>query len=225
MTPLQPTPRRAVVVGATGLVGGHLVEALLDDPGVARIVAPGRRPVDRWRGRGDVVTPVVDFARLDTSAFAGDQVFLCLGTTMRKAGSREAFRGVDFDAVVASAKAALAGGARDAFLVSSVGAGPRARGFYLRVKSEAEEAVAALPFRSVHVFRPSLLTGARAETRPTERVAELLGTLAGPLMVGPARRYRPIAAATVARAMARTAARPGEGLRVHESDEIQALGA
>jgi len=214
-----------VVLGATGLVGGHLVEALLADAGVTRVVAPGRRPVDRWRETGRVETPVVDFAHLEPSAFSGDQVFLCLGTTLRKAGSRAAFRAVDFDAVLASARSALEAGARDAFLVSSVGAGPGARGFYLRVKREAEEAVAALPFRSVHVFRPAILTGARSESRPVERAGIVLATMGAPFMVGRARRYRPIAAVTVARAMARVAVRPGEGVHVHESEEIQILGS
>lgn len=231
MTAQAPVRRTVVVVGATGLVGGHLVDILAADPSVTGVLAPGRRVTDRWRAVDKVVTPVVDFASLDASgdaskdAFAGNQVFLCLGTTMRKAGSREAFRQVDFDAVLASARAALAHGADQAFLVSSVGADPGARSFYLRVKGEIENALAALPFRAVHVFRPSVLTGSRGESRPGEHLGIALGTLLSPLMVGAARRYRPIAARTVARAMARSAASsPAAGRHVHESEEIAALG-
>lgn len=227
MTAQAPVRRSVVVVGATGLVGGHLVDILAADPSVAGVLAPGRRVTDRWRSVDKVATPVVDFASLEASedAFAGNQVFLCLGTTMRKAGSREAFRRVDFDAVLASARAALAHGADQAFLVSSVGADPGARSFYLRVKGEVENALAALPFRAVHVFRPSVLTGDRGESRPGERLGIALGTLLSPLMVGATRRYRPIAARTVARAMARSAASPpAAGRHVHESEEIAALG-
>lgn len=218
------TRRRAVVVGATGLVGGHLLEELASDPGVPTIVAPGRRAWTPGVEGVEVTTPVVDFARPDPAAFAGDQLFVCLGTTMKRAGSREAFRRVDHDAVLAVAGAALEAGARDCLVVSSAGADPSARGFYLRVKGETEVALATLPFRSLHLFRPSILTGDRGESRPAERMGILVGSLLSPLMVGPARRYRPIAAAVVARAMARAAADPGEGRRVWESEEIAALG-
>lgn len=218
--------RRAVVVGATGLVGGHLVEILAADPTVHRVLAPGRRPNPRWRDVAKVESPVVDFRTLGGAgdAFEGDLLFVCLGTTRKKAGSRDAFRQVDYEAVVASARKALERGALHAFLVSSVGADPRARNFYLRVKGEAEEALAALPFRSVDVFRPSILTGDREESRPAERLGIIATSLLAPLMVGPARRYRPIAARVVARAMARVASRPTPGRYVHESEEIAELG-
>jgi uncharacterized protein YbjT (DUF2867 family) len=217
----------AVVLGATGLVGSHLVEILGSYPGVSLVRSPVRRPVERWGSEEKVVAHLVDFDHLDRTpeAFAGSQVFLCLGSTLRKAGSREAFRRVDFQAVRDAAEMACRQGARDAFLVSSVGADPRARGFYLRVKGEAEDAVAALPFTSVHVLRPSVLTGQRSERRPAERASVLLGTILSPLMVGPSRRFRPIAARTVARAMARLAAAPGQGIHVHESEVIATLGA
>lgn len=191
------------------------------------VVAPVRRPVPSLEARPRVRAPMVDFDAL-ADGLAGarvDQVFVCLGTTMSRAGSQEAFRRVDHDAVVAALRAGLDAGARDAFLVSSLGASPTARSFYLRVKAEAEEALLALPFRSAHVFRPSLLTGDRDEARPAERLGTLLGALMSPVMVGPARRYRPIAAGVVAAAMAATARRPRVGRRIHESEEIARLGS
>ena len=144
---------------------------------------------------------------------------------MKKAGSRSAFRDVDLHVVEAAARAALKSGAQDAFLVSSVGADASARSFYLRVKAEAERAVAALPFRSAHIFRPSVLTGPREESRPGERVAIAAGRLLAPLMVGTARRYRPIEADVVARAMVSVAGSPGAGVHIHESEVIAGLGA
>ncbi len=215
------------VLGGTGLVGDHLVRLLAGDPEVREVLAPVRRVVRRWDDLPTVHPLLVDFDDLVATApeWVGDQLFLCLGTTMKKAGSREAFRAVDLEYTVDAARLAARGGARDAFLVSSAGADPGARTFYLRVKGEAEEAVAALPFRSVHLLRPSLLTGDRTEFRPAEQLGALVGSLLAPLMVGPLRRHRPIPAATVARAMVALAADPGEGRHVHESDALAELGA
>lgn len=226
MTGTAPPPgRTAVVLGGTGLVGGHLVRILAADAAVALVRAPVRRPTHAFDGLG-VESPVVDFGTLGATSelLACDQLFVCLGTTMARAGSRQAFRRVDFDAVVAGAEAAVSGGAQAVFLVSSVGADPASRSFYLRVKGEAEQALAALPVRSLHIFRPSILTGARREFRAGESVGILLSTLASPFMRRGLRRYRPISAEAVARAMARVASAPEPGRHVHESEEIAALG-
>ena len=171
--------------------------------------------------------PLVDFHDLaaDVEAWSGEQVFLCLGTTMKKAGSREAFRRVDHDLTLEAGREACRAGARDAFLVSSSGADPDSRVFYLRTKGETEAALADLPFRSVHLLRPSLLTGDRDEIRPAEQMGALVGSLLRPLLVGPLRRFRPVAASVVARAMVALARDPGEGRFVHESEEIEELGA
>jgi len=215
------------VLGATGLVGDHLVRGLARESDVAEVLAPVRRTVPRWGDLPSVTPAMVDFDALEASADAwvGEQIFLCLGTTMKQAGSREALRRVDLEYTLEAARLAVDRGARDAFLVSSSGADPDSRVFYLRTKGETEERLAALPFRSVHLLRPSLLTGDREELRPAERVGALVGSLLAPLMWGPLRRHRPIEAVSVARAMVRLAADPGQGRRVHESEEIQALGA
>lgn len=204
-----------------------MVAELAASPEVSVIVAPLRRAADLGIEDARLRAPIVTFGALsrDAKALAADQVFLCLGTTIKKAGSRLAFRAVDHDTILEAARVAASAGARDAFLVSSLGADPTARGFYLRVKGEVEAALSELPFRSLHVFRPSILTGARAESRPAERAGILLGSLLAPLMVGPLRRYRPIPAAVVARAMVRASRDPGEGRIVHESEEIADLGA
>jgi len=218
--------RIVVVMGATGLVGGHLVQVLAADETVEKVVAPVRRAVTDWVHQRRIEAPVVDPDALSQSArrFQGDQVFICLGTTMKVAGSKDAFRRVDFDYAVESARLAVESGARDAFLVSSVGADSGAKVFYSRVKGEAEAAVSALPFRSVHILRPSVLVGDRKESRPGERLGIAVGKLLTPVLVGPARRYRPIEALTVARAMALLSRQPEPGVHVLESEEIVALG-
>lgn len=188
-----------------------------------RVAVPVRRPVSAWEDVPDVVPVRVDFDDLarDAALWSGDQVFLCLGTTMRKAGSRGAFRRVDLQLTVEAARLAQEHGARDAFLVSSAGADPASRNFYLRTKGEAEDALASLPFRSVHAVRPSLLTGDRTEVRPAERIGTWVSSLLAPLLVGRLRRYRPIPAEVVARAMLRRSREPGEGWFVHESEELR----
>lgn len=224
--PSDRAGRRALVFGGSGLVGRALVRALLASPGVELVVAPARRADAPIPGDPRVRAPVVAFGRLAawSEDLTADQVFLTLGTTRRKAGSREAFRRVDFDAVLEAARVAREAGARDAFLVSSLGADPRSRSFYLRVKGEVERALSTLPFESVHVFRPSILTGPRIENRPAEKAGIVLAGLLAPFLVGPARRYRPVPAEVVARAMVRASERPGDGRFVHESEEIVRLG-
>jgi uncharacterized protein YbjT (DUF2867 family) len=154
-----------------------------------------------------------------------DDVFCCLGTTIRAAGSREAFRGVDFGYVVGAAQAAAENGARQLLLISAVGADPGSRVFYSRVKGEVEDAVGELPFRGTQIFRPSLLLGKREQFRLGERIAALALPLVSFLLVGPARKYRPIKASAVAAAMLKVATTEPPGVNVFESNRIAALAA
>lgn len=206
-------PRHALVVGGTGLVGTCVVDALLADATWSRVTALARRPLAR--AASNFASHVVDFAHLDLLTLPRiDDVFCCLGTTIRVAGSRAAFRRVDHEYPLAVAKAALAAGARQFLVVSAMGADPRAKVFYSRVKGELERDVAALPFHAVIVLRPSLLAGARTENRAGERLA--LAVLQ-PLRLLVPRNYRPIAARAVARAMVDCAKRDLRGFQVLES--------
>lgn len=211
--------RRAIVAGATGLVGREVVKLLLDDPDVISVVALTRQPLGIPHPK--LSEALIAFEHLeDFASPAVDDYFCCLGTTIGKAGSREAFRRVDFEYPVAIARMALAAGATRCFFISSAGADPTSRVFYLRTKGELEVELSRLPFATVVAFRPSLLDGDRAEFRPGERLAlALLRPLA---RVVPAK-LRPIGAAVVARAMV-TAARADEaGRYVVESDAIRRL--
>lgn len=225
------TPRPALVAGATGLVGRHLVSLLAADPGVPWIGLPVRRPIDpvalgTSSGQASKLRPVVvDFERLDVHAeiFRVSQVFVCLGTTLKQAGSREAFRRVDLEYALEVARRGLEGGAADLLVVTALGADERSRFFYSRVKGELENAVSALPYRSVALFRPSLLLGEREAPRPAERVAQAVAPLLSPLLPGPLARYRPVHAREVAAAMFAVARSPTPGVRIVESDEILRL--
>lgn len=214
----------AVLAGASGLVGGELLRCLIAEDAWEPILLFVRRELPAADGR--VSQKVVDFSRLLPSEIpSGSDVFCALGTTIRKAGSRAAFRAVDFDAVVNLARAAAGAGARHLLVVSSIGADARSRTFYTRVKGEMEEAISRLPIPGVSIFRPSFLSGERKEGRPMERLAIGVGELLGALPLAAIRKYRPIPAATVARAMARAAREGPKGVKVYESSRIHELGA
>jgi uncharacterized protein YbjT (DUF2867 family) len=218
----MPPPRTALIAGATGLVGRHTVQQLVASHRYQEVVAIGRRPVTLEHPK--LRQMVVDFDDLGGAAsMAADDVFCCLGTTMRKAGNREAFRRVDLEYPLRLATVALAHGASQYLLVSSIGANPASRSFYLRVKGELERALRDLLFRRLSVFRPALLLGPRAELRWGERLGAIVFRGARPLFVGPFRKYRPIEANTVARAMVKVAEAGTDGYRVVESDEIAAI--
>lgn len=216
----------ALIAGATGLVGRRLLDQLVGAAGYDRVVAVTRRPLDVQHPK--LVEVVADFAALDRlpEPLRGDDAFCCLGTTLRRAGSREAFRAVDHGAVLAFAWAARRGGARRFFAVSALGADPGARLFYNRVKGETEQALGVLGFDTLGIFRPGLLLGPRAEYRFGERLGAVGLALAAPLLIGGWRKYRAIPAARVARAMVRVAASDvmAQGTTVFESDAIQDLG-
>ena len=213
-------PRSALVVGATGLVGSKLVAALLADPDYDTVHVLVRRPFTRSHAK--LRMHVVDFAQLDGFAWPrANDVFCCLGTTIKAAGSQAAFRAVDHDYPLAVARGTLDRGARQYLFVSAMGADANSSVFYSRVKGELEAAIAALGFHAAIAFRPSLLAGDRAEHRLGERVA--LAVLQ-PLRWLVPRSYRPVADTAVARAMVDYAGRGLAGFHVVTSDAIQAFG-
>jgi uncharacterized protein YbjT (DUF2867 family) len=160
----------------------------------------------------------VDFDRLEDRPVDADDVYCCLGTTIRVAGSQEAFRRVDFDYPVALARAAARGGAKRLLVVSALGANRHSGVFYNRVKGEMEEAVRAAGVAKTYFFRPSLLSGPRTEPRLGERIGLAVGMLFGPLLG----RYRPIHADLVAAAMLRVA-QEDLPAQTFESERIRAL--
>ena len=217
-------PRTALVAGATGLVGGHCVTNLLASDRYASVITVGRRPTDRTHPK--LRQQTVDFTNLESAAgLAADDVFCCLGTTIGKAGSRDAFRQVDYGYPFALARATLGQGAQQFLLVSSLGADPDSRTFYLRVKGDLEAAIRNLPFTAALVFRPSLLLGERKELRLGERVSAVAMLGLSPLMRGRFSRLRPIQAADVARAMVRAAQLETDGYAVFESNQIADLAS
>lgn len=213
----------AIVIGATGLVGGHLIRLLLEDDEYVEIRTFVRRPSGVQDPK--LQEHVVDFDAIEewVDLINGDVLFSTMGTTLKRAGSKKAQYRVDFTYQFQFARAAAANGVGRYVLVSSAGADPGSRIFYSRMKGELEEAVKELPFQKIVILRPSILLGEREERRPAEKLG---GVLAGVVarIVPPLRKYRPIEAKSVARAMVEAAGSSGEGIEVHELDEIFALG-
>jgi uncharacterized protein YbjT (DUF2867 family) len=215
--------RTAIVAGASGLVGAHCLRRLLASGLHEHVVAFVRGPLNVTHKRLEQRT--VDYERLGRmSAFPRVQdVFCCLGTTMKKAGSEEAFRKVDFEYVVRLAETSLRTGADHFYLVSAVGSDPKSRVFYSRVKGEAEDSVAKLGFAGLHIFRPSFLLGHRPEKRPGEEFGIAAARFFSIALVGPARKYRPIKADTVACAMVYVASERPAGTHIYAADEMEGL--
>jgi len=204
----EPT-RHVLLFGATGLVGGHLLQQLLADDNFAQVTAVTRRPLPITHRK--LVNVVSDFSA--TSAPASikdvDAAFCCLGTTLKQAGGRAGFHAVDHDLVLRCANWARQLGVPHFLAVSAMGASASSPVYYNRVKAEAEAGLAALKFPRLTLLQPSLLLGERGGAfRPGEAIAIKLSPLIGPLMIGPLAPYTPVFARDVAAAMRVRALQP-----------------
>lgn len=224
-----------LLAGATGLVGGAVLRERLSDTGWnGRVIAPVRRTLHVSDPRVTGITAPLPDPAFDGELYAQvsdrlggaaiDAYISCLGTTLKSAGSREAFIAVDRELVLRLAKMSYDLGARRAIMVSSVGASRQSANFYLRVKGEVEDELAKIGFERLDLIQPGLLLGARNERRPGESFAQTLAPIYNPLLIGKKlRRYRAIDAADVARAIVRLSERTEPGQFVHEYDAILAL--
>jgi uncharacterized protein YbjT (DUF2867 family) len=208
----------ALITGATGLIGSQLIQLLLEDSYYGKVMAITRKPLDFQHSKLENL--LIDFDRLDESRnlLKADDVFCCLGTTIKVAKTKEAFRKVDFEYPVELARLTKSQGTAQFFLVSALGADKNSSVFYNKVKGEVEEAIQQVSFASVHIFRPSLLLGPRTEHRTGEDAAKWFFKFLGFLL--PAK-YKAVQSIKVARAMIHFAKANNTGFHIIESDEIQ----
>jgi uncharacterized protein YbjT (DUF2867 family) len=215
--------RSALLIGGSGLVGRHVLEKILASSAYGRLVSVGRRRIPASHTKLEqIVTDMGEFTRSQVTGDI-DDAYCCLGSTIKAAGSREAFRKIDFDTILRSARIAQDAGAKRFLLISSSGAAAKSLIFYLRVKGETEEAIQKLNFQATAILRPAGLSGERTTPRPAERVGTFIMNALKPLLMGPLRKYRMIAATDVAEAMVRLGLSQQLGPRILESDAIQAL--
>lgn len=209
------TPQHILLAGATGLTGEHLLDRLLNEPTVSRVLAPTRRPLSEHPRLENPVGELTEI--LPTLSGRVDIAFCCLGTTIKKAGSQDAFRAIDLDMVVAFGKRARELGARHLVVISAVNADRRSSIFYCKIKGQMEYALKAQDWPQLTIARPSLLLGERTEQRLAEQ-------LAGPLAKLIPGKYRGIEACNLARALWRLALEEQDGLRIVEAEELSKLG-
>ena len=213
----------ALLVGASGLVGGHCLQFLLEKSSYTRVVVLVRKPLSITHDK--LVQHVVDFSELETlgECLTADDVYCCLGTTIKKARTQEAFRKVDFDYPIKIAALAQHCGANQFLIVSSMGADPHSRIFYNRVKGEVEEAIGKISFTTINIFRPSLLLGERTERRTGEKTGAFIMSGLKYALTGPLRKYRAIEARDVAKAMVQVAQKNLKGVNNFDSKQIQEI--
>ncbi|WP_374585247.1 NAD(P)H-binding protein [Pseudoduganella sp.] len=207
---------KLLIVGATGLVGSEVLRQALASDQVSAVVAPARR---RLPPHPKLTAPVVDFDQLPTMEpwWQADAVICALGTTIKVAGSKEAFRQVDYSYPMAVARLARQHGTPVFVLNSALGADAGSGIFYNRVKGEVEHGLRSLGFPSLVIARPGLIGGARAEFRAGERVMQALLSVLGPLLP---RAWRINPAECIARAMLEAALHPQPGEHIITSDQM-----
>lgn len=215
----------AVVIGASGLIGSHLVSQMRADPFFDRV----RLLVRKWNGPSDGKLEIVevnfqDMQSLEQAIDDGDIVFCAIGTTMKKVkGDKAAYRRVDYDIPVNIAAICKRRGYKKFLLVSAVSANSRSSNFYLKLKGEVEESLKNSGFESIHIFRPSILLGKRNEKRIGESLAQLLGTAFSFLLRGSLSKYKAVKASDVAKAIIAASKTTQRGCIVHEYDSIMRL--
>ena len=211
---------KAVVAGATGLIGKFLIAELEKDSAYESVIALTRKAKENtvkttWK--------VIDFDskdELDNATKGADIAFCCLGTTMKQAGSKDAFIKVDYQYVVDFAKAAKQNNARQFSVISAMGADAKSKIFYNQVKGEMEEAIQNLGFSELIIFHPSLLLGPRDENRLGEKIGTILGKIFSPLLFGSLKKYQTIHVSKIAKAMIAVAKIKADRDRVLEYNGI-----
>jgi uncharacterized protein YbjT (DUF2867 family) len=216
--------KTAIVFGATGLIGNLLLEELTRSDNYTVIKSFVRQSTGITEQKVEEI--VTDFS--DTSLHAqnlsSDDIFICLGTTIKKAGSVSNMEKIDRDLPLDIARAASSAGVKGIAVVSSIGASAKASNYYLRIKGQMEEGIMQLPFSRKAIVRPSMLLGERKEKRTGEMVGKVVMTAVKPVLIGKLMKYRAIHGRDVARAMIAVMNNPQEKI-IFESDELQKLAA
>lgn len=221
----ETEPRVALLAGASGHVGRYVLDAALDAPDFGRVFAITRRPLGREHPR--LANRIVQFDKLESQlkGVTAQVALCCLGTTLKQAGSQQAFRQVDVDYVLAFARAAQAAGVKRFIIVTSAGAEPESKHFYLRVKAEVERALEKLQFESLDILQPGPILGFRGDRRLTDLAATLLMPLFNPFLTGARLPIRGIPARTVAAAMVGAARSGRKGVYRYTYAGLKALAA
>lgn len=216
-------PNKVILVGASGLIGSHLLQALIKSDEVSEIMLLLRKPLDIADDK--VQQLIINFDDLNsyTSEIQGDIIFSCLGTTKALSPNAEVYRKIDLEYPLKLAEIGIKNSVSSFHIISSLGANGKSSNSYLRLKGELEERLKKLPFQSLHIYQPSFLTGTRKDFRFGEKMAIKLFTIIDPLLIGPFRKYRSIKAETVAEVMLKQSLKQVKGVFTYPSIKIQEL--
>lgn len=206
------------LAGTSGLTGSHTLKQLLENPGVTKVISIGRKRIE-------IKHPKLEEVLLGSPiSFHADAFLCCLGTTIKKAGSQEAFEKIDVHLPLELGRALKANGCETAAAISAIGADSNSSVFYNRAKGKMEEGMRQIGFKSLSLLRPSIIAGNRKESRLAEKISLKMMSAAAPLMAGPIRKYRPIEAETIAKALVKLALERKPGAIVYDSDAVQEIG-
>lgn len=214
----------AIITGATGLIGNNLLHQLLNHPSYSKVTAIVRTEIPLQHPKFKQL--VVDFDRIENhhDYIKGDVVFCALGTTKSKTPDQEQYRKIDYQYPLDIAFIAHQNGITQYHLVSSLGANANSSVYYTKLKGEVERDLKSIPFKAVHIYRPSLLDGDRKEHRNAERFMIGLMRVLNPLLIGSLKKYRSIKIETVASAMLKQSLKQLDGIYTYDSDQIVQLG-
>ena len=216
--------KTALIIGSTGLIGSQLLDLLLESPNYEKVITFVKR--DTGIQHPKLTQHIIDFDKPETykEFVEGDDFFCTIGTTIKKAGSKEAFKKVDFEYPRQFATFALKNKAKQFLIISSLGADKSSGNFYLKTKGEIEDFLKNCSFESVSVLQPSLLLGDRKEFRLGEKVGSIFMKAFSFLLIGNLKKYKPIESKTVAKALLAIAKKNDKGFKIYESDVIQEIG-
>jgi uncharacterized protein YbjT (DUF2867 family) len=216
--------KKAILLGASGLIGSNLLAQLLNNPNYSEVLAIGRKTLNIEHPK--LKELIVDFDHIDqySANVKGDVVFCCLGTTNGKTPDKVQYKKIDYQYPLDIGSIAQNNGATAYHLVSSMGADINSSLFYPKTKGEVERDLKAIPFKSIYIYRPSLLDGDRKEKRSAEKIMIGLMRFLNPILIGGLKKYRSIKIETVASAMLKESLTDKKGVFIYSSDQIEALG-
>ncbi|WKK84979.2 NAD-dependent epimerase/dehydratase family protein [Marivirga arenosa] len=217
--------KTALIAGATGLVGGHLLDQILEDEQYSKVIVLSRRSLGGDDGKLKECI-IKDFDKLEDhiSELQADDYFCCLGTTMKKAGSKAAFKKVDFEYPVSLAAIARENNASSFHLISAMGADSNSFIFYNKVKGETEDAIKSMKLNKAFIYRPSFIAGERTEKRTAEKAALWFADKLDFIFSGPLKKYAAVDASKIASSMIKMAHSNNSTFKVLLSDEINEIG-
>lgn len=215
--------RTAIIFGATGLIGDILLQKLIKDDAYEKVTVVARRPIAHQHQRIEFIETDFDNLEKVATKIVGDDIFCCIGTIQKKTPDLEIYKKIDYQYPLTFAKIGLKNGSSSFNLISSMGANPDSRFFYPRLKGELERDLSAMPFKTINIYRPSLLDGERTGTRTAENFFIKTMRVLNPLFIGPLKKYRSIKASCVAQAMLEQAKKTILGTHIFQSDEIVEL--